>query len=64
MYQRPGTKESHIPHRTKLHDEIMQKAEEVMDLMKNHFKMSGSWLRNIQLLIYLVDNTWENVNNL
>jgi hypothetical protein len=64
MYQCPGTKESDIPHRTKLHDEIMQKAEEVMDLMKNHFKVSGSWLCNIQLLTYLVDDTWENVNNL
>ena len=47
MYQRPATKENDIPHRTKLHDEIMQKTEEVMDLMKNHFKVSGSWLCSV-----------------
>jgi len=40
MYQRPATKESDIPHHTKLHDEIIEKANTAIEWLKNHFKVS------------------------
>ncbi|KAF4609402.1 hypothetical protein D9613_012987 [Agrocybe pediades] len=38
MYQRPATKESDIPHRTKLREEIVEKAKVAIDRLKEHFK--------------------------
>jgi hypothetical protein len=39
-YQRPATKESDIPHRTKLRDEVILKANEAIERLKEHFKAS------------------------
>ncbi|KAK2459325.1 hypothetical protein APHAL10511_008680 [Amanita phalloides] len=38
MYQHPATKESDIPHHTKLHDEIIEKANVAIEQLKNHLK--------------------------
>ena len=40
LYQRPTTKESDIPHHTKLHDEIIEKANLAIERLKDHFKVS------------------------
>ena len=38
-YQRPATKDSDIPHRIKLRDEIILKANEAIERLKAHFKV-------------------------
>jgi hypothetical protein len=38
-YQRPVTKDSDIPHRTKLRDEVILKANEAIERLKAHFKV-------------------------
>lgn len=41
-YQRPKTKESDIPHHTKLREEIMAKALDAEQLAREHFKVCSS----------------------
>lgn len=36
-YQRPMTKENEIPHRTKLRNEIVEKAKVAMERLTDHF---------------------------
>lgn len=38
-YQRPAMKDSDIPHRTKLREEIIAKADEAIERLRAHFKV-------------------------
>lgn len=49
IYQRPKTKESEIPHRTKLREVILEKAQEVQSRIKELFKV---WiLANLEFIL-------------
>jgi len=67
-YQRPATKDSDIPHRTKLREEIMLKANEAIERLKKHFKVSllllvsllwlTEWLQTILGKISITFDAW------
>ncbi|KIL56258.1 hypothetical protein M378DRAFT_44473, partial [Amanita muscaria Koide BX008] len=40
LYQRPSMKENDIPHRTKLRDEVIDKAKLAVYRLTKHFKIS------------------------
>jgi len=49
QYQRPSTKDNDIPHRKKLHDEVVEKAKVAIQRLMEHL---GVWFIIFFLLYY------------